>query len=136
MEDIYITREFHNSYSGAPHNGPPKAADLRTTAEFQERIETTLEAVHYEPPRSAPSEFRTTDTEVGLGGLCWHNFEHNSTPEHNGITEHNRKKCRHIYQQLLKNIVTVVTHRKSCFNIVLLDSLSSFLISAAINIIM
>ena len=46
-----------------PIPDPRKVADLRTTAVFQERIETTPEVVHYEPLRSGPSEFRTTDTD-------------------------------------------------------------------------
>ena len=25
------------------------------------------------------------DPSIGLGRLCWHNFEHNRTPEHKGI---------------------------------------------------
>ena len=61
--DIDINRLCNRVYSGAPHNGPPKAADLRTTAVFQERIGTTLEIVHYEPPRSGPSDFPTTVTD-------------------------------------------------------------------------
>ena len=82
-----------------------------------------------------PVAKRALASTLGLGGLCRHNFEHNSTPEHKGITEHNRKKYRHIYQKITE-LVTVVTHRKSCFNTVLSDSLSFLLISAVINIIM
>ena len=64
-------------YSGAPHNGPP---EKRPTSEqracSRNGFETTLEVVHYESPRSGPSEFRITDTDdvprpsigVGIGG--------------------------------------------------------------------
>ena len=37
---------------------------------------------------------------IDLGGLCWHNFEHNRTPEHKGITEQNRKKNTSIFTKI------------------------------------
>ena len=45
---------------------------------------------HWPDPRRACAA--RVGLSVGLGGLCWHNFKHNRTPEHKGIMEHNRKK--------------------------------------------
>ena len=47
--------------------------------------------------------FSAAVREVGLCGLCWHNFEHNRKSEHKGIMEHIEKKPEH---NLLKIVLT------------------------------
>ena len=49
-----------------------------------------VHAIRPEPhlPRAAKTDCALARTKVGLGGLCWHTFEHNRTPEHNGKMEH------------------------------------------------
>ena len=42
-----------------------------------------------------------TRAAVGLGGLCWHNCEHNRTLEHKGIIEHNGGKNMSMFTKIL-----------------------------------
>ena len=107
----FIQTLRREKYSGAPHNGrtPRQAADLRTTAVFQERIEFTLEVVHYEPPRSGPpnSEQRTRMTSRALRN---HTFLFSIS----GQQKPTHKMIRKMWTSFCPSIVRVVPDMPRC----------------------
>ena len=66
------------------------------------------------PPRAAKTDRALAHTKVGLGGLCWHTFEHNRTPEHKGIMEHNRKKHEHLTPSCDKHVIDRLYTHAQC----------------------